>query len=74
MNDGNNIAFNAMLEGDVWTVEMSRDLISDHAMDLNFESGKTYNFGFAIHDDYTNGRFHHVALGYKLFFNNKEDD
>ena len=29
-------------------------------------SGKTYNIGFAIHDDHTKGRFHHVSLGYTL--------
>ena len=30
------------------------------------------NFGFAIHDDYTNERFHHVSLGYKLALDNPE--
>jgi cytochrome c-type protein NapC len=30
-----------------------------------------YNFGFAIHDDYTNSRFHHVSLGYKLGLDNE---
>ena len=36
-------------------------------------AGKTYNFGFAIHDDYTHGRFHQVSLGYTLGIDAKAD-
>jgi cytochrome c-type protein NapC len=25
-----------------------------------------YNFGFAIHEDYTNARYHYVSLGYQF--------
>jgi hypothetical protein len=25
-----------------------------------------YNFGFAIHEDFTNARFHYVSLGYQF--------
>lgn len=74
MDGGKEIEFNATLNGGQWTVEMVRDLKSDNATDLNLELGKVYNFGFAIHDDYTNGRFHHVSLGYKLGFDNGEVD
>jgi hypothetical protein len=35
--------------------------------------GKTYNFGFAIHDDHTTGRFHHVSLNYTLGIDAKAD-
>jgi cytochrome c-type protein NapC len=31
-----------------------------------------YNIGFAIHDDYSNSRFHHVSLGFKLGFDNED--
>ena len=34
--------------------------------DITLAPGKTYNFGFAIYDDHTAGRFHHVSLGYTL--------
>ena len=40
---------------------------------LELEAGKTYNFGFAIHDDNAFGRFHHVSLGYKLGIDAKAD-
>ena len=35
--------------------------------------GKAVNFGFAIHDDHTAGRFHHVSLGYTLGLDTKAD-
>ncbi len=50
----------------MWTVVMKRKLNSGDADDIALENGKLYNFGFAIHDDYSDGRFHHVSLGYKL--------
>jgi cytochrome c-type protein NapC len=31
---------------------------------------RLYNLSFAIHDDYSNARYHHVSLGYKLGFDN----
>jgi len=74
MDGGKEIEFNAVLANGMWTVEMVRELKSDNATDLNLELGKIYNFGFAIHDDYTNGRFHHVSLGYKLGFDNTKTD
>ena len=30
------------------------------------------SIGFAIHDDYTSARFHHVSLEYKLELDNPE--
>jgi hypothetical protein len=41
--------------------------------DIALVAGKTYNFGFAIHDDYTHGRFHQVSLGYTLGIDAKAD-
>ena len=38
-----------------------------------FAPGKTYNFGFAIHDDHADWRFHHVSLGYTLGLGAKAD-
>ncbi len=45
---------------------------SDKAGDISIEPGQLYSFGFAIHDDYSNGRFHHVSLGYRLALDNPE--
>jgi len=52
-------------DGDNWTVVFTRKLAGGQG-DVALEAGKTYNFGFAIHDDSAAGRFHHVSLGYKL--------
>lgn len=59
-------------DGDTWTVVFSRKLAGGEA-DVALATGKTYNFGFAIHDDSAAGRFHHVSLGYKLGIDAKAD-
>ncbi len=61
-------------EGGRWTIEMKRKLVSENKGDISFDPAKTYNFGFAIHDDFSDARFHHVSLGYKLGFDNAEVD
>jgi len=53
------------LEGDTWSVVFTRKFTGGEG-DVALVPGNTYNFGFAIHDDATSGRFHHVSLGYKL--------
>jgi cytochrome c-type protein NapC len=54
------------LEGDTWTVTFTRKLAGADVGDHKLVAGKTYNVGFAIHDDYSNERNHHVSLGYTL--------
>jgi cytochrome c-type protein NapC len=66
MSGGEGFDVDARQEGGDWVVVMKRSLKSDKPGDLNLEPGTLYNFGFAIHDDYSNARFHHVSLGYKL--------
>lgn len=56
----------------VWTVTITRPLKSDKAGGVSFEPGNIYTMGFAIHDDYTSARFHHVSLEYKLGLDNPE--
>jgi len=51
---------------------VKRKLKSDKAGDVSIEAGKVYNFGFAIHDDYSSARYHHVSFGYKLALDNDE--
>lgn len=29
-------------------------------------AGKTYNFGFAIHENFSEARYHYVSLGYQF--------
>ncbi|MDP2811678.1 MAG: ethylbenzene dehydrogenase-related protein [Rhodocyclaceae bacterium] len=59
-------------KGGEWTVTFTRKLAGGDG-DIALASGKTYNFGFAIHDDYTEGRFHHVSFGYTLGIDAKGD-
>jgi len=72
MSGGEEVLFSSSLENGVWVIELKRKLNSDKEGDIVLDFDKLYNFGFAIHDDYTNGRFHHVSLGYKLGFDNDE--
>lgn len=58
--------------GDAWTVTFTRKLSGGEG-DVALASGKTYNFGFAIHNDHSGGRYHYVSLGYKLGIDAKAD-
>ena len=61
-------------KGDEWVVVFTRKLAgSSSDGDIALVAGKTYNFGFAIHDDHTLGRFHHVSLGHTLGIDTKAD-
>lgn len=60
------------LAGDAWTVTFVRKLSGGEG-DVALAPGKTYNFGFAIHDDWSHGRYHHVSLGYSLGIDAKAD-
>lgn len=59
------VAAEGKLDGDTWSVVFTRKLQGGEG-DVKLEAGKSYNFGFAIHDDHAAGRFHHVSLGYSL--------
>ncbi len=72
VNDGQQTEFIANLNAGTWTVEMIRKLKSDKPGDISMDNSAIYNFGFAIHDDYTTARYHHVSIGYKLGFDNEE--
>ncbi len=60
------------LDGDTWSVVFARKFAGGEG-DIALQAGKTYNFGFAIHDDHAAGRFHHVSLGYSLGIGAKAD-
>ncbi|TXT38134.1 MAG: Ethylbenzene dehydrogenase [Comamonadaceae bacterium] len=53
-------------EGNKWVVTFERSLAGLGKGDHSITAGKVYNFGFAIHEDYTNARFHFVSLGYQF--------
>ena len=72
MSSGQGVSFDGELADGVWTVEMTRKLTSDKPGDVSMSNDQLYNIGFAIHDDYSNSRFHHVSLGFKLGFDNED--
>ncbi len=53
-------------EGDRWIVTFERDLAGKGPGDHTIAAGKMYNFGVAIHEDYSNARYHYVSLGYQF--------
>lgn len=59
-------------KGDEWVVVFTRKFTGGQG-DIALTAGKTYNFGFAIHDDHSAGRFHHVSLGHTLGLDAKAD-
>jgi len=72
MHKGVGATVEASLKNGTWSVIVKRKLKSDKAGDVSIEAGKMYNFGFAIHDDYSSARYHHVSFGYKLALDNAE--
>ena len=54
------------LDGDIYTVVMSRPLKGAAPGEVTFEPGKKYVVSFALHEDFTNARFHHVSLAYEF--------
>ena len=59
-------------KGGEWSVVFTRKFAGGEG-DITLAPGKTYNLGFAIHDDWTAGRFHQVSLGYSLGIDTKAD-
>ncbi len=72
MHGGQGAEVEASLKGGTWSVMIKRKLVSDKPGDVSIEAGQVYNFGFAIHDDYSSARYHHVSFGYKLALDNDE--
>lgn len=70
MHKGMGATVEAALKNGTWSVVVQRKLKSDQAGDVSMEAGKVYNFGFAIHDDYSSARYHHVSFGYKIALDN----
>jgi cytochrome c-type protein NapC len=54
------------LDGDTWTVELTRPLKAASADEVGLEPGQVYTVNIAIHDDFTDARFHHVSLAYRF--------
>jgi cytochrome c-type protein NapC len=74
MKDTGEFTATGKLVGKNWTVTMVRPLKSETSGDIAIEPGKLYTVGFAIHDDFTDARFHHVSLEYYLGLDNDKAD
>ena len=53
-------------EGNKWVVIFERSLAGGGKGDHAITADKVYNFGFALHEDFTNARYHYVSLGYQF--------
>lgn len=51
-------------DGGKWVVTFERMMSGTGQGDHNIVEGKSYSFGFALHEDYANARHHYVSLGY----------
>jgi hypothetical protein len=60
------IKADGLKEGNKWVVVFTRKLAGGGGGDHAIVAGKVYNFGFAIHEDHTEARFHYVSLGYQF--------
>lgn len=72
MQGGKAATFSGGLSGGKWSVVLKRKLTTGEPGDISLATDQLYNLGFAIHDDHSIGRYHHVSLGYKLGFDNDE--
>ncbi|MBI3776382.1 MAG: cytochrome c-552 precursor [Gammaproteobacteria bacterium] len=64
----------AELKSGQWSVTLSRKLKVDEIGRHNIQPDQTYNIGFALHDDYAEGRIHYVSFGYTLALNQGDTD
>lgn len=53
-------------EGGKWVVTFERELAGKGKGDHSIVANKVYNFGFAVHEEYANARYHYVSLGYQF--------
>jgi hypothetical protein len=64
-SEATQVTADAQYDAGTWTVVLSRPLkASGHHKEL--VAGKTYNVGFAVHNNHTDHRYHHVSLEYTL--------
>ncbi len=69
-----NNAVKGVWENGTWTVVWTRKLNTGHPGDDKIlQEGKSYTFGFAIHDDNVTTRFHHVGFPLQIGFGAKGD-
>lgn len=73
-SDSPQISAEAEFTGGRWSVVLSRALAADGAGRIALAPGRTYEVGFAIHDNFADGRRHHVSFGRTLVLGQGEAD
>jgi hypothetical protein len=53
-------------EGNKWVVTFERNLAGGGKGDHVIAADKVYNFGFAVHEEFAEARYHYVSLGYQF--------
>jgi hypothetical protein len=61
-NDKPVVGAEASYANGTWTVVLSRKLKAGGGVHKDIVPGKTYNIGFAVHDDHVDHRYHHVSF------------
>ena len=61
------------LDGQTYTVVIARPLKGAAPGEVTFEPGKKYVVSFALHEDFTAARFHHVSLAYEFAIDGEAD-
>lgn len=72
LSESDKMSSTGVLADGIWTVTITRPLKATEPGGVSFEPGTLYTMGFAIHDDYTSARFHHVSLEYRLGLDNAD--
>jgi cytochrome c-type protein NapC len=62
------------LEGGKWIVTMSRPLVVGAPGYKDIAAGKKYALGFAVHEDWSTGRYHVVSLEYSMSLDSGDAD
>jgi len=60
------VAAEATFSGGEWTVVLSRPMVSAGSGQKTYAAGTTYPVGIAIHDGFTDGRWHYVSMEHSL--------
>lgn len=68
------ITAKATFQGGLWTVELSRPLKAAGAGQKDLLPGITYAVAFALHDDYSDRRYHHVSFEQTLVLDQGKAD
>jgi hypothetical protein len=68
------IAADGKFDGGKWVTVLSRPLKPGQTVQKDIVPGSEYTLGFAVHDDYSDHRYHHISLGYTMVLDKGKAD